>query len=118
MTNVAAHARGDDQTPGSSVEASHISQLKAQLSALYEVSSVLSRSLNLRETLCEVLQVLHERNRLHYCLVCLMDAETGELLVSALHNAEPTPFASVRYRSGEGVIGRILECNETWTTWL
>jgi Nif-specific regulatory protein len=114
MTTVAAHARGDDQTPGSTVEASHISQLKAQLSALYEVSSVLSRSLNLRETLCEVLRVLHERNRLHYGLVCLMDAETGELLVSALHNAQPMPFASVRYRSGEGVIGRILECNETW----
>jgi Nif-specific regulatory protein len=91
MTTVAVNTRGDDQTPGSSLEASHISQLEAQLGALYEVSSVLSRSLNLRETLSEVLTVLHERNRLHYGMVSLMEAETGELLVRALHKAEPTP---------------------------
>ena len=30
------------------------------------------------------------------------------------HNEVPLPFEAVRYRPGEGVIGRILERNETW----
>jgi Nif-specific regulatory protein len=91
-----------------------LASLEEQLGALYEVSSVLSRSLNLRETLCEVLKVLNDRSRLHYGMVCLVDGESGELLVSALHDAQALPVESVRYRPGEGVIGRILEHNETW----
>ena len=86
----------------------------SQLGALFEVSSVLSRSLDLRQTLREVLEVLHERGRLRYGLVSLLDQETGELLVSALHNDDAEPFESMRYRPGEGVIGRILERNEPW----
>jgi len=88
--------------------------LEAQLGAIYEVSCVLSRSLNLRETLREVLDVLNDRIGLAYGMVCLVESETGELLVSALHGEEAQPFEPVRYGPGEGVIGRILERNETW----
>ncbi len=38
--------------------------LETQLSALFEVSSVLSRSLDLNQTLHAVLEVLHQRGRL------------------------------------------------------
>jgi Nif-specific regulatory protein len=103
-----------DPLRDTSPEADHLAWLEEQLGALYEVSSVLSRSLNLRETLCEVLKVLNDRSRLHYGMVCLVDGESGELLVSALHDAQALPVESVRYRPGEGVIGRILEHNETW----
>ena len=104
----------DDDRFAGVPEGSRLNLVEAQLGALYEVGSVLSRSLNLRETLREVLTLLNDRNRLSYGMVCLVDQETGELLVSALHNAVPLPFEAVRYRPGEGVIGRILECNETW----
>jgi Nif-specific regulatory protein len=104
----------DDDSLDSARQGDRLNLLEAQLAALYEVGSVLSRSLNLRETLREVLKVLNDRNRLSYGLVCLVDPETGELLVSALHNEVPLPFEAVRYRPGEGVIGRILENNETW----
>ena len=105
--------RDDDRLAGLP-EGSRLNLVEAQLGALYEVGTVLSRSLNLRETLREVLTLLNDRNRLSYGMVCLVDQETGELLVSALHNAVPLPFEAVRYRPGEGVIGRILERNETW----
>ena len=105
--------RDDDRLAGLP-EGSRLNLVEAQLGALYEVGSVLSRSLNLRETLREVLTLLNDRNRLSYGMVCLVDQETGELLVSALHDAVPLPFEAVRYRPGEGVIGRILERNETW----
>ena len=88
--------------------------LEAQLETLFEVSRVLSRSLDLRSTLREVLKTLHERGRLTLGMVCLVDEETGELLLSALHDAVAEPFEKTRYRPGEGVIGRILERNEPW----
>ena len=88
--------------------------LESQLAALFEVSSVLSRSLNLSQTLREVLEVLHRRGRMCKGMVCLVDEETGDLLVSALHQDRVAPFESVRYQPGEGVIGRILEGNRVW----
>lgn len=88
--------------------------LESQLAALFEVSSVLSRSLNLRQTLREVLGVLHDRGRLSHGLVCLLDEERNELLISAIHGKDAEPFEKIRYPSGEGVIGRILATNEPW----
>ncbi|WP_295581120.1 nif-specific transcriptional activator NifA [uncultured Lamprocystis sp.] len=95
-------------------DAARLDLLDAQLDALYEVSSVLSRSLDLRQTLREVLRVLHDRGRLCYGLVSLLDEESGDLMISALHNSDDAdPFESVTYRPGEGVIGRILEQNQS-----
>jgi len=88
--------------------------LESQLAALFEVSSVLSRSLMLSQTLTEVLEVLHQHGGLSKGMVSLVDRETGELLVSALHEEGVAPFESVRYQPGEGVIGRILERNRPW----
>jgi Nif-specific regulatory protein len=105
--------RRDDE-PATGGQGDRFGLLEGQLNALYEVSRVLSRSLDLRETLREVLRVLNDHGGLSYGLVCLADAERRVLLVSALHNAQALPVESVRYRAGEGVIGRILERNETW----
>jgi Nif-specific regulatory protein len=88
--------------------------LESQLAALFEVSSVLSRSLDLSATLHEVLEVLHQRGGMRKGMVSLVDRETGDLLVSALHENEVEPLRSVRYQPGEGVIGRILERNRPW----
>jgi len=105
----------DPLLPVTATEAARLDLLETQLAALYEVSTVLSRSLDLRQTLREVLRVLHERGRLCYGLVSLLDEESGELLISALYNKEDAdPFEPVSYRPGEGVIGRILEKNQPW----
>ena len=88
--------------------------LESQLAALFDVSSVLSRSLNLNQTLREVLEVLHQSGRLTKGMVSLVDRETGDLRVTALHEDSVAPFSSVRYQPGEGIIGRILERNRPW----
>ena len=88
--------------------------LESQLATLFEVSSVLSRSLNLNQTLREVLGVLHRRGRLCRGMVSLVDQDTGDLLVSAVHEDGVAPFRSVRYQPGEGIVGRILERNQPW----
>ena len=104
----------DHYDPPDASDIGRLDLLESQLAALFEVSSVLSRSLDLRQTLREVLRVLHDRGRLHYGLVSLLDEDSGDLLISALHNDDANPFEPVRYRPGEGVIGRILEENQPW----
>ena len=99
---------------GTAEETNRLALLESQLAALFEVSSVLSRSLNLRQTLREVLSVLHERGRMSHGLVCLLDEERGELLISALHGKDAEPFETVTYQPGEGVIGHILSSNQPW----
>jgi len=102
----------DDPTAPEEVRRLHL--LESQLAVLFEVSSVLSRSLKLRQTLRGLLRVLHDRGRLSHGLVALLDEDSGNLLISALHHEDAAPFEPVSYRSGEGVIGRILERNEPW----
>ncbi len=84
-----------------------------QLETLYRVSRVLSQSLDFRETLSEVLKVLHEVGNMDLGMICLIDAKSGDLLVAALHDENSEPIKSVRYRSGEGIVGTILERGES-----
>ncbi len=83
-------------------------RLEAKLDILYQVSRVLSRSLNLRETLSEVLKLLHDQGRLQYGMVSLIDDENNDLQVIALHGHAASRIETVRYRSGEGVVGDIV----------
>lgn len=82
----------------------------AQLGALYSVSQVLSRSLNYRETIREVLRILDSHVGLASGLVSVVEPD-GDLLVQAVHSDEAAPFEAVRYRAGEGIIGVVLEKN-------
>ncbi|MDR0635170.1 MAG: nif-specific transcriptional activator NifA [Azoarcus sp.] len=82
----------------------------AQLGALYSVSQVLSRSLNYRETIREVLRILDSHVGLGSGLVSVVEPG-GDLLVQAVHGDEAASFEAVRYRAGEGIIGVVLEKN-------
>jgi len=86
--------------------------LEIELATLYRVSEVLSCSLDLRETMQGVLKVLHDQGSLSYGMVSLVDEETGELMVSALHDERTRPIESVRYRPDEGIVGAILSSAE------
>ena len=114
MTVPGSFSMSSDDRRGGINTADRQDLLKSQLAALFEVSSVLSRSLQLSQTLTEVLQVLHQHEGLSKGMVSLVDRETGDLLVSALHENGVAPFESVRYQPGEGIVGRILERNRPW----
>ncbi|MBI1423320.1 MAG: nif-specific transcriptional activator NifA [Gammaproteobacteria bacterium] len=86
------------------------SLLEKELEGLFQVSRVLSRSLNLHKTLLGVLDVLHETVAMQRGMVTLLDMDSGELLVDAVHNGLSEKAKSgVRYRPGEGIIGTILK---------
>ena len=100
----------DDQDRHASI--ARQSFLETELATLYRVSEVLSCSLDLRETMQGVLKVLHEQGSLSYGMLGLVDEDTGELLVSALHDDLARPIESVRYQPEEGIVGTILASAE------
>ncbi len=85
--------------------------LENELQTLYRVSQVLSRSLDFNQTLSEVLRVMHEEGDLHHGMISLRDEESGDLLVTALHEG-PESLKPTRYKPGEGITGAILKTSE------
>jgi Nif-specific regulatory protein len=85
----------------------------AQMDALYHVSQILSRSLDYRETIQEVLRILDNAG-LTRALVSMAEPE-GSLLTLAANGIDPnTPsFAPVRHQPGEGVLGAVMEKGRT-----
>ena len=94
-----------------SIELEH-ELLRTELETLYQVSQVLSRSLDLKETLTAVLRVLHDGVGMERGMVSLVESESGELQVSVAHGLAGIFTEDIRYRPGEGVVGLILEEGE------
>lgn len=85
--------------------------LEATLESLYLVSQVLSRSLDFRQTLQEVLRTLNDTSGLRHGMIALQDDASGNLLVTALHE-NPAPFNQIHYKPGEGIMGSIMAGGE------
>ncbi|PIQ33666.1 MAG: nif-specific transcriptional activator NifA [Zetaproteobacteria bacterium CG_4_9_14_3_um_filter_49_83] len=85
------------------------SLIEAELEALFQVSCVLSRSLNLHETLKAVLEVLNDQAGMERGIVTLRDQRSDKLKIKAVHGLAPEVVAEVSYQPGEGILGTILE---------
>ena len=83
--------------------------LRSELETLFQVSKVLSRSLNFKETLDGVLNALHEGVALERGMVSLFDVASGELQVSLVYGVADDVTEEVSYLPGEGVVGTILK---------
>ena len=82
---------------------------RAELETLYQVSRVLSHSLDFKQTLDGVLQALHEGMSLERGMVSLIDPATQELQVSLVYGVSDDITEEISYRPGEGIVGSILK---------
>ncbi len=78
-----------------------------RLSTLLEVSSALSGTLNLRSALHKVLEILTKHHGYIRSLVTMLH-DNGELHIEASDGLDG-PSHNVKYRIGEGIIGRVVE---------
>ena len=95
--------------PSTNLSALH----RIELETLYRVGEVLSRSLDFRHTLREVLRALDELAGMSRGMVTVLDPESGDLVVNAVSGQEEADAAPVRYQSGEGLLGLILDEKHT-----
>src|SRR6187455_318314 len=78
-----------------------------RLSTLLEISQALSGTLNMRSALHRALEILAKHHGSVRSLVTMLH-DNGELHVEASDGID-APSHSVRYRLGEGIIGRVVE---------
>ena len=79
------------------------------LGALYEISRILATGANQRQMLTEVLDVLHEQLAMRRGTISLVSPDASELVIEVAHNIPQTQQKAVRYRIGEGVVGRVVQ---------
>ena len=78
-----------------------------RLSTLLEVSQALSGTLNLRSALHRVLEILAKHHGTVRSMLTLL-RDNGELHVEASDGLD-APAHAVRYRLGEGIVGKVVE---------
>ncbi len=107
----------DERRSPADAQAPGLARLRRiELEALYHVGEILSRSLDFRSTSREVLRVLDEQAGMSRSMVTVVDPESGDLVINAVsveEDAERGTLSSVRYQSGEGLLGLILDEKRT-----
>jgi len=101
----------DSPSPQAGSEREALELHIAQFETLYQVSQILSRSLDYRDTVREVLRVLANEAGLVRGMVGVIDAETGELVAHAIQGQDRVE--AVRYQPGEGILGLVMERGRT-----
>jgi Nif-specific regulatory protein len=79
-----------------------------KLSTLLEASQALSATLDLKESLQRVLEILGRHHGAIRSTVVLLNPTTGEVELEAASGAI-TPGKRVRYRVGEGITGQVMQ---------
>ena len=91
---------------------------RVELDTLYRVSEILSRSLDFRHTVREVLRALDEHAGMSRSMVSVLDPQSGDLVVNAVSvdddgDGDRQTRDAVRYQPGEGLLGLIVEEQRT-----
>lgn len=86
---------------------------RIELETLYRVGEILSRSLDFRHTSNEVLRALDEFAGMSRSMVTVLDPASGDLVVNAVSVQDDAELGAIRYHSGEGLLGLILDEKRT-----
>ena len=85
---------------------------REDFAALYAVAQVLINHSGQREILSQVLDVMESMLDMRRGTVMLLSLDGSELLVEAVKEAGTPPQGEVRYRKGEGIMGRVLQTGQ------
>ena len=80
-----------------------------ELTLLYEISSALNGTLDLRTVLDRVLSMMAERMEMLRGTFTILNRKTGEIVIEEAYGLTPDERAKGRYSVGEGVTGRVVE---------
>lgn len=83
-----------------------------ELTALYEISRAISSSLNLKDVLTQIMQILHEKMGMERGTLTLLDTKTKELSIEVGFGLEKEAIRRGRYMIGEGITGRVVAANK------
>ena len=79
---------------------------QTELATIYEISKILTSSLDVSKTCREALNVLANNMGYRRCMI-IVDDEDGELHLLAAVGLSPEEYNAGHYRPGEGIIGKV-----------
>ncbi len=80
-----------------------------EVECLYEITKAIHASLDLRQSLYKVLDLLSERLGMNRGSITLLNKDTGEIHIEMAHGISITAQNRGRYKLGEGITGRVIE---------
>jgi Nif-specific regulatory protein len=80
-----------------------------ELLLLFEISHTLDRSLDLRDVVGPVLELIAKHMGMLRGTLTLLNRQSGEIFIEAAHGLSETQKIRGRYRPGEGVIGQVVK---------
>ncbi|MCB2225116.1 MAG: nif-specific transcriptional activator NifA [Desulfarculaceae bacterium] len=83
-------------------------QLK-ELSLLFDISTTLERSMDLRDVVAPVLELMANHMGMMRGTITLLNRETGEIMIEAAHGLSAKQRERGRYQLGEGVTGQVVQ---------
>lgn len=95
--------------PGSNKKTDLTARKNRELTAILEVSKVLTTSFVLEKNLSSVMSTLGSYLDMQRGCVFLLDHISGELRIIAAHGLTKQSIEKGKYRIGEGIVGRVLE---------
>ncbi|RJX30442.1 MAG: nif-specific transcriptional activator NifA [Desulfarculus sp.] len=80
-----------------------------ELSLLFAISQTLDRSIDLRDVVASVLELMASHMGMMRGTITLLNRDTGEILIEAAHGLSAQQRQRGRYRLGEGVTGQVVQ---------
>ncbi len=80
-----------------------------ELSLLFEISQILDRSMDIRDSVGPVLDAMATRMGMMRGTLTLLNRETGEIFIDAAHGLSARQKERGRYKPGEGVTGQVVK---------
>jgi Nif-specific regulatory protein len=80
-----------------------------EVECLYEITKAIHSTLDLRNALYQVLDILSEKLGMHRGSITLLNPDTSEIHVELAHGISSSAKTKGRYKLGEGITGRVIE---------
>ena len=85
---------------------------REELTSLYEVASAIAGTLDLRQALTEVMEIMHRRLGMLRPMITLLSPDAQEVQIEVSHGLSTEAVRRGRYKRGEGITGRVLETGQ------
>jgi len=80
-----------------------------EIECLYEITSAIHTSLDLRKSLTKTLDILSEYLGINRSSITLLNPDTSEIYIEVAHGISSREKSRGRYKLGEGITGRVIE---------
>lgn len=83
-----------------------------QVTLFYEISNALNEYLDLKKSMYKALDILSNSMQMERGTISILNPVRDEINIEVAHNLSRSAMERVRYKLGEGIIGRVIETGE------